>query len=463
MINTLTRATGNATVDALIETNITGNVVPLEWYHTETKPGGGADLTAIAILADIVYWYRPQPMRDEITGAFIGYRKRFRGKYLQRSYKDLSERLGISKDQTVRAVKRLEELGIIERVISTLDYDDGMTAYNVLFIDLKYADLMRTFETSAHTISEDEAAAPEQVSEGRSGNVENSKTTYFSTNEPENIVSERKIACKTLPGNNGVEKQFCREGTAKLQRGACKFAETNTRDYTETTQKALAQLSPETEDVLERRESESRARAEQKEEQRPKRAKADLTGVSPVLKRICETAEGMTDEEHLPQLIDAFDVACKRYGEEDVLAAWKAYRESPELWGPAGEKSRIRFPLLWFTSANGLEASMRQMAILRKEEKHDRALAELSDLSPAELAAKCAVFQDTSGGWLYSLPGGLGIDFVGGTPKNATEAEVRAVLAPQIAARREAFFAEQTDRENARRLIEAIASKGGEV
>ncbi|MFP1483844.1 hypothetical protein ACLB1S_19830 [Escherichia coli] len=47
--------------------------------------------------SEIVYWYRPTEVRDEHTGALLGYRKRFQGDKLQRSYRRLLNSLALGK------------------------------------------------------------------------------------------------------------------------------------------------------------------------------------------------------------------------------------------------------------------------------------------------------------------------------------------------------------------------------
>ena len=46
----------------------TGNVIPAAWYRTIPEIMGKPNLTAIIILSDVVYWYRPVEIRDELTG-----------------------------------------------------------------------------------------------------------------------------------------------------------------------------------------------------------------------------------------------------------------------------------------------------------------------------------------------------------------------------------------------------------
>lgn len=127
--------TGNAKVDAMAQIQLTGNVIPQIWYRTITKDNGKPHLLAIAILSDIVYWYRPIEIRDEGTGHITGYRKKFKADILQRSYDHFSELFGESKRSVTDAVIRLEALGVIKRVLRTIDVA-GMKYNNVLFIDL---------------------------------------------------------------------------------------------------------------------------------------------------------------------------------------------------------------------------------------------------------------------------------------------------------------------------------------
>ena len=68
---------GNETVDRMTNFGITGNVIPHAWYRTIVKDNGRPHLLAIELLADIVYWYRPQEIRDEHTGHLLRYQKKF--------------------------------------------------------------------------------------------------------------------------------------------------------------------------------------------------------------------------------------------------------------------------------------------------------------------------------------------------------------------------------------------------
>ena len=130
--------TGIPACDVLREMAITGNIIPQVWYKvfvkTELK-NPKPHLLAINILADIVYWYRPAEVRDENTGAVIGYRKKFSGDLLQRSYAQIAEQFGCSVGQAKDAIVFLEQMGIVMRVFRTIEAK-GMNYSNVLFLDL---------------------------------------------------------------------------------------------------------------------------------------------------------------------------------------------------------------------------------------------------------------------------------------------------------------------------------------
>lgn len=130
-----TFSSGNRIVDEMYGIDITGNVIPLNWFKTIKRPNGKPNSVAIMLLSDFVYWYRPRLVRNEQTGEFIGIEKRFKADLLQRSYKQLAEQFGYSKRQVTDAVKELEILGVVRRVFRSVSL--GMqTLNNVLYIEL---------------------------------------------------------------------------------------------------------------------------------------------------------------------------------------------------------------------------------------------------------------------------------------------------------------------------------------
>ncbi len=129
-------STGNQIVDRMGEVNFSGNITPQIWYQTILTDSGKPYYLAIAILSDIVYWYRPTEIRDENTGHVIGWGKKIQGDMLQRNYEHFAKMYGESKKTITRAIVRLENLGVIKRVFQNLTLENGSTLNNVLFLDL---------------------------------------------------------------------------------------------------------------------------------------------------------------------------------------------------------------------------------------------------------------------------------------------------------------------------------------
>ena len=78
--------TENDIVNKVGKMRFSGNVIPEAWYKTIVSSNGRVNLLAINILADIVYWYRPMEIRDEMTGDVTWKKKFADDDYLQRNY-----------------------------------------------------------------------------------------------------------------------------------------------------------------------------------------------------------------------------------------------------------------------------------------------------------------------------------------------------------------------------------------
>lgn len=128
-------STGSPIVDRMCRLQFTGNVIPAAWYRTIIRDNGKPNLTAIIILSDVVYWYRPVEIRDELTGQLCGFKKKFKADILQRNYQQLADQFGISKREAVNAVVELEKIGVVKRVFRTVR-KGGMRNSNVLFLEL---------------------------------------------------------------------------------------------------------------------------------------------------------------------------------------------------------------------------------------------------------------------------------------------------------------------------------------
>ncbi|MBD5521275.1 MAG: hypothetical protein HDR03_08665 [Lachnospiraceae bacterium] len=127
---------GNPIVDAMGTLNITGNIVPTIWYKTVQKENGKPYLLAIAILSDVVYWYRPTEVRDQSTGQVLGWKKRFSEDILRQSYQYYADLFGESKKTVKTAIDRLEELEVIKRYFRIVSYGDGLVSNNVMYLEL---------------------------------------------------------------------------------------------------------------------------------------------------------------------------------------------------------------------------------------------------------------------------------------------------------------------------------------
>ena len=138
--------TGNQTVDAIGKIHLEGNVIPHQWFNHIKFENGKPDLSAIIILSEIIYWYRPVYVKDETTGQLIGMKKRFKSDLLQRSYDSFSEQFGMTKRQAKEAISRLEAAGLIQRHFRTVTANNTKLA-NVLFIELLHPNVIAmTFE-----------------------------------------------------------------------------------------------------------------------------------------------------------------------------------------------------------------------------------------------------------------------------------------------------------------------------
>ncbi len=104
---------------------ITGNIIPHSWYSQIVTEAGKPDHNAIAILSEIVYWYRPR--EDGST--------KFQDHVWQTSYNHFEQKFRYNKQKIRRALVRLEELNLIEREFRTI-YKFGQRYNNVLFIHI---------------------------------------------------------------------------------------------------------------------------------------------------------------------------------------------------------------------------------------------------------------------------------------------------------------------------------------
>jgi len=122
-------------VRAVGQLNIAGNVMPVEWLQNLRTDSGRPDLLGAALLADIVYWYRPIVERDETTGQIVRVRKKFKADLLQKSNTALAEKFGVTKKLIREALRRLERAGLIWRELRVVKAGD-LVLSNVQFLGI---------------------------------------------------------------------------------------------------------------------------------------------------------------------------------------------------------------------------------------------------------------------------------------------------------------------------------------
>ena len=127
--------TGVKSVDDLYGIIFTGNIIPNTWYSTIRTESGKPDLAAITILSEILYWHRPREECDENDAGGINLSKRFKADLLQLSYGKIEKKFKLTKDQSRRAIERLEKLGLIKRHFRNVE-TDSTTLNNVMYIEL---------------------------------------------------------------------------------------------------------------------------------------------------------------------------------------------------------------------------------------------------------------------------------------------------------------------------------------
>ena len=109
-----------------------GNIIPHSWYQRITLESGKPDLPAIILLAEIIYWYRPYQILDKRGKPLL--RKHFDGDMFQCTAAYFVSKFGLTKDQTRKALKRLEDAGYIRREYRDI-VQQGILRNCIMFVE----------------------------------------------------------------------------------------------------------------------------------------------------------------------------------------------------------------------------------------------------------------------------------------------------------------------------------------
>ena len=121
---------GRDTVELVFD----GIIIPDSWYKYIKFKSGKPDMNAIILLAEVVAVYTPIRERNRIAGEVI-YRKKFEGDKWQVSYQKLADKFGLTKRQTIDALKRLRDAGLITIEFRTEVTDIGCMCPNVMYVE----------------------------------------------------------------------------------------------------------------------------------------------------------------------------------------------------------------------------------------------------------------------------------------------------------------------------------------
>jgi hypothetical protein len=182
--------------------NFEGNIIPVEWLNKIRLPNNKPDLISIFLLSDIIYWYRPTTVRDEVSGKVVGYRKKFKADLLQKGYSDLEDLFGLTKDQIKRSLRRLEELNLIKRIFRNIN-SNGTSLANVMFIQIFPSNIAKI--TEKKFISDIKTNLSVQISTGVRANIHTPPCTnpHTYTKTTTEITTKNSLSNKS----NSISKE----------------------------------------------------------------------------------------------------------------------------------------------------------------------------------------------------------------------------------------------------------------
>ena len=175
--------------------NFKGNVVDHEWFNYITFSNGKPHIVAIMVLSEIVYWYRPTVIRDEINGK-VTYKKKFKADKLQKSYQQLAETFGFSKIQVKRACDLLVDMSLIAIEFRTIIVNE-ITLNNVMFVEPKVSEI-KSISSMYQQVEED----PVDFEVKRVVTSKSGTSSHESNEAPDfKVKTNTEITTKNTTGN----------------------------------------------------------------------------------------------------------------------------------------------------------------------------------------------------------------------------------------------------------------------
>jgi hypothetical protein len=191
-------------VQGIASINRRGNIIDDGWYrHITYADSQHAHLLAIMILADICYWYTPTITKDEKTD--VGdYKKKFAADKLQKTYKALSEKFGVSKRMAQTACYRLKELGLITIEIRDIDDRQGLTFLEPISENIKKISCMcLEFQNTPLTFKSDPPSllkvTPPTFKSDHTYTTSETTLQIYEEEEEKTKIIQKETGSETLP------------------------------------------------------------------------------------------------------------------------------------------------------------------------------------------------------------------------------------------------------------------------
>jgi uncharacterized phage protein (TIGR02220 family) len=240
----------NKTVNEIGNLSFTGNIINLAWFKNLSHDNGKANMNAIVILSEIIYWYKPTQIIDKNSGQLIGYKKKFKEDKLQKSYQSLANKFGITKGQAKAACKFLKDKGLIDIEFRNITTSSGQNLSNIMFIEpiveeiKKISNLIEVKKETTETVhsSENEEISTNAQSKytisamGKFNATEDSRDVPINNKNIEEIASIDRDSEDTvldLCNYNNTPMQFQPQTNTKITTKTT--TEINTKNTTKTT------------------------------------------------------------------------------------------------------------------------------------------------------------------------------------------------------------------------------------